>query len=92
MEETSMKIKSGYLLREVAGQFIVVPVGNQAISFNGIITLNKSGKVIWEVMQKETSVEEIVQALKKVFEVSDEVANKDVNTFLETLKKHSLVE
>jgi hypothetical protein len=87
-----MKIKSGYLLREVAGQFIVVPVGNQAISFNGIITLNKSGKVIWEVMQKETSVEEIVQALKKVFEVSDEVANKDVNTFLETLKKHSLVE
>jgi hypothetical protein len=87
-----MKIKSGYLLREVAGQFIVVPVGNQAISFNGIITLNKSGKVIWEVMQKETSVEEIVQALKEVFEVSDEVANKDVTTFLETLKKHSLVE
>lgn len=43
-------------------------------------------------MQKETSVEEIVQALKEVFEVSDEVANKDVNTFLETLKKHSLVE
>jgi hypothetical protein len=87
-----MKIKSGYLLREVAGQFIVVPVGNQAISFNGIITLNKSGKVIWEVMQKETSVEEIAQALKEVFEVSDEVANKDVTTFLETLKKHSLVE
>lgn len=87
-----MKIKPGYLLREVAGQFIVVPVGNQAISFNGIITLNKSGKVIWEVMQKETSKDEIIHALKEVFEVSDEVAMKDVNTFIETLKTHSLVE
>lgn len=87
-----MKIKEGYLLREVAGQFLVVPVGSQAISFNGIITLNKTGKVIWEVLQKETSKQAIIEALTHRFEVSIEQASQDIDAFLAVLQKHQLLE
>lgn len=87
-----MKIKEGYLLREVAGQFLVVPVGSQAISFNGIITLNKTGKVIWEVLQSQTSKQAIIEALTHRFEVSIEQASQDVDAFLAVLQKHQLLE
>ena len=87
-----MKIKEGYLLREVAGQFLVVPVGNQAISFNGIITLNKTWKVILEVLQKETSKATILETLLDRFEVTPEQASQDIDMFLSTLQKHQLLE
>jgi len=87
-----MKIKEGYLLREVAGQFLVVPVGNQAISFNGIITLNKTGKVIWEVLQKDTSKATILETLLDRFDVTPEQASQDIDMFLSTLQKHQLLE
>lgn len=87
-----MKIKEGYLLREVAGQFLVVPAGSQAISFNGIITLNKTGKVIWEVLQSQTSKQAIIEALTHRFEVSIEQASQDVDAFLAVLQKHQLLE
>lgn len=87
-----MKIKEGYLLREVAGQFLVVPVGSQAISFNGIITLNKTGKVIWEVLQSQTPKQAIIEALTHRFEVSIEQASQDVDAFLAVLQKHQLLE
>ena len=38
-----MKIKSGFAKRNIAGSEIVVPVGNKAMEFNGMITLNESG-------------------------------------------------
>ena len=44
-----MKIKSGFAKRNIAGSEIVVPVGNKAMEFNGMITLNESGGFFWEL-------------------------------------------
>lgn len=51
-----MKIKSGFAKRNIAGSEIVVPVGNKAMEFNGMITLNESGGffgiALWRAAQK----------------------------------------
>ncbi len=45
-----MKLKPGYIVRSIAGETIVVPTGEEAIRFNGIMTLNKTGKVLFEAL------------------------------------------
>ena len=45
-----MKIKSGFAKRNIAGSEIVVPVGNKAMEFNGMITLNESGGFFWDCL------------------------------------------
>jgi hypothetical protein len=87
-----MKIKDGYVLREVADQYIVVPTGKEALNFNGMITLNGSGKVLWEKLKQETSIQELVNALINKYEVLYEVAVKDVYEFVEALRTKNILE
>lgn len=87
-----MKVKEGYVLREVAGQIIVVPTGDAALNFNGVINLNAPGKLLWEMLQNEVEVEDLVAGMLAKYEVSREVALKDVEEFLATLKEKKILE
>ena len=50
-----MKIKEGFLLREVAGKYVVVPLGAQSVDFRCLITLNEAGTFLWRLMETETT-------------------------------------
>lgn len=86
-----MKIKTGYVLREVGNQCIVVPVGETAVTFNGIITLNKTGKYLWELLQEDVTVDDLVNGMLSKYDVTKEVATKDILEFLEVLRKHQIL-
>lgn len=86
-----MKIAEGYLLRTVAGKNIVVSIGND-VNFNGMITLNDTGVFFWNLLQKETSKEEILSAVLKEYDVTREEASHDVDEFIEKLKAAKILE
>ena len=85
-----MKIKDGFLLREVAGNYIVVPVGD--VAFNAMITLNESGVLIWKTLENGCNKEDLVNALLSEYEISKENAEKDVDLFLEKLAESGILE
>ena len=86
-----MKIAEGYLLRTVAGKNIVVSIGND-VNFNGMITLNDTGVFFWNLLQKETSKEEILSAVLKEYDVTREDASRDIDEFIEKLKAAKILE
>ena len=59
-----MKIKEGFLLRQVGENHIVVPVGSQSVDFRCIITLNETGAFIWNQLQNPCTAEDMVAALQ----------------------------
>ena len=87
-----MKVKSNYILRSVADQHVVVPTGQEAVNFNGIITLNNSGKILFELLQKETTKEKLVEALLERYDVTALQANADVEEFINTLNSKNILE
>lgn len=87
-----MKVKKEYILRELAGQNLVVPVGSEAVNFNGIITLNNSGKKLFKKLQEESSKEELIELLLREYDVTLEKASQDVDTFIKKLEKHNILE
>lgn len=56
-----MKIKNGFAKREIAGSYIVVPVGKEASEFNGMITLNESGSFFWDCLQNDTTFDDAIE-------------------------------
>lgn len=64
----NMKIKDGFLLHQVAGQTVVLPTGGE-LDLNVTITLNETGRFLWERLQNETDRESLVQALLAEFDV-----------------------
>ena len=88
-----MKIREGFILRDVAGKTFVVATGELSRKFNGMITLNETGKFIWQKLQKETTEVEIVSALMKEYECDDkEMIEQDVKTFVSKLEKDGVLE
>lgn len=88
----NMKIKKNYLLKTIADQYVVVPVGEEAIRFNGIISLNKSGKRLFEYLQEDHTDSELIEFMMSIYDVSETKAKEDVNRFIKTLKENNLLD
>ena len=86
-----MKIKQGFILREVAGNYIVVAVGSAVKEFNGVINLNETGAYLWKKLQDGADEEGLVKALLEEYEVEEELARKDVKAFVEKLQGAKLL-
>ncbi len=89
---SKMKIKKGYEMRAIADQVIVVPLGKEALNFNGMITLNASGKLLFEALQKATSKDNCVALLLEHYDIDQETAERDVEAFIATLAQHNLLD
>ncbi|MDD4211932.1 MAG: PqqD family protein [Bacilli bacterium] len=87
-----MKVKKGFMLREVAQNFVVVPVGKAAIDFNGIITLNDTGAFLWSQLLDDIEFAELKARLKKEYQVDDKTASIDIKNFLAELDQAKLIE
>lgn len=87
-----MRLKGNFLLREVMGEMIAIPVGEALLDFNGMVCLNPVGCVIWSGLQSEKTKEEILADILEKFDVTREEALADVDEFLLRLKESDLLE
>ncbi len=86
-----MKIKNEFILREVAGFFLVVPLGAKA-SFQGMMRLNGTGKLLWERLKEGADEKALTAALCEAYEVDEKTAESDVLDFLAHLRKIDVLE
>jgi methyltransferase-like protein len=86
-----MKIKKGFVIREVGGENVVVPVGALSKTFHGMINLNETGAFIWERLSNGQSQEEIVKALCEEYEVEEGAAMASVQCFCEKLRAEGML-
>lgn len=82
-----MKLKKDLVLRQVAGSWVVVAVGPACVSFDGMLTLNDSGALLWRTLSGGTDRAGLTAALTAEYEVTAEEAGRDVDKFLETLRQ-----
>ncbi len=80
-----MKIKENFVLRNVADTWVVLPLGESAVEFNGMLALNETGVVLWKALAAGCDKRALVKALTDEYDVSDELASSDVEIFLEKL-------
>lgn len=85
-----MKIKEGFLLREVAGKHVVVPVGSD-LDLNMMITLNGTGAFLWERLQQETDEDGLVSALLAEYDVDEATARRSVQNFVKKLSDNDFL-
>ena len=82
-----MKRSHEFLLQDVAGTLVVVPVGEAAVAFRGMITLNATGAYLWELLENEQTEQSLVDALVARYEVDAAVAHADVEAFIGKLQE-----
>lgn len=87
-----MKIKEGFILRNVAGNNVVVPIGQATIDFNGMMSLNDTGAFLFGKLIEGISREDLIQEVVETYGIEKELAEKDVDHFIEKVEREDLFE
>ncbi len=86
-----MRIKDGFVVRNICGEYVVVAVGRQTLDFKGLIKLNETGSFLWEQLQSERTADELLNALRNEYDVSEEIAKADIAAFIASLQEAELL-
>lgn len=87
-----MKISKEFVLREIAGVYVIVPTGEAAFRFQGLITVNDTGAFLWNKLQEGEKTEaDLTDALCNEYETDRTEAAGDVAEFLRTLREHNIL-
>lgn len=88
-----MKIKTGFKLRTIVGEHIITGEGVERVNFNKIITLNETAVYLWEnLVGKEFTEDDAVKLLTDEYEVTEEIARKDVKNLLSKWEEAGLLD
>ena len=82
-----MKVNNQFILRTIAGDNILIPVGETALSVKGLIALSESGVLIYKKLKDGCTRDDLVTALTSEYEVSADVATQDVDAFLNQMRE-----
>ena len=85
-----MKLKDGFILRSVAGETVVVPTGND-LDLNMMITLNDTGKFLWQCLEKGAEQADLEAALLAEYDVDPQTAKEHVALFIRKLNDHGFI-
>ena len=81
-----MRVKEGFLKRQVGDRAVVVPVGEAAKAFHGMINL------LWDLLKEETDEGKMLQSMMEMYEIEYEQAKKSLDAFLAKLREVGVLE
>ena len=87
-----MKIKEEYILQNIADKWVVINTNAKSNNFNKILSLNDSGKYLWEQLEKGVEVKDLVNGLIDYFKIDKDLAIKDVESFIFKLQELECIE
>lgn len=87
-----MKTNKDYILRNIAGEYILIPTGAATEDFNGMINLSEVAAFIWQNLDKAMDEADLIRMVLREYDVEEATARHDVMIFLESLKKYNMAE
>lgn len=87
-----MHISNNFIMRKIAGENVIVPIGEEASRFQGLITVNDSGAFLWKLLQRgNIEPESLKQALCREYALDGQTADTDVEDFLRILRIRNIL-
>ena len=82
-----MKVSKKFILREIAGEHILVPIGTAAANFNGLISMDEVGRLLFDLLAEERTPQELADCVCGEYDVPPETALQDVENFSQQLRE-----
>ena len=87
-----MNVKQGFVMRTVAGQTVIIATGEASKSFQGMIRLNETGKIVWEGLTEGLDADRIADMVVAEFDVDRDTALAGVNKFIGEMRANGFLD
>lgn len=86
-----LKIKEGFVMRNILDEWVIVPTGPRDSMGTYIMTVNETGHMLWEMLEKGTTVDEMVQKMMEEYIVDIQTAKVDIQHFTDELINRKII-
>ena len=87
-----MQIVEGFCIRKILDETVAIPTEEAAHRLSGLVSMNETGEFLFQLLQTRQTKESLVAALLDNYEIDEQTANADVESFIRTLQDHNLLE
>lgn len=87
-----MKVKDGFIVRNIAGKIMAVPVGKRAQDLHGMIVLNETGAFIWKLLETDQTLETLINAVYEEYDISKDQAREAVIKYTDLMRESGLLD
>ena len=87
-----MRIKDGFIIKQVVDTYVVVPVGENLVDFSAMISLNETGAFLWNNMVSDVTEDELAEKMCLEYNIDKETALTDIKDFVATLERQDILE
>ncbi len=88
-----MKIKKGFVLEKVGDSYLSCATGKLAKQFSGFVRLNETGAFLWEILSsQDVTKEDMVAKMTAEYDITPDIAKRDIDVFVENLEKNGILE
>ncbi len=88
---THYTAKKHFALKEIAGEFLLMARGPEALDFSAVIVFNETGVFLWNALALPRTAEELAQLLAAQFSLSPAEVSGDVAAFLKKAEEEGLL-
>ena len=81
-----MKVSKDFILRQIADEYMLVPIGQAATRFNGLISMNEIGHFIFQALAEETTEDQVADKIIAEYDIDRETSLQDLRDFLQQLR------
>lgn len=82
-----MRVKDNYVMRKIADEAFVIPIGEATMGSAKMLILNETSEILWKKLECQTSKADLIDAIVTVYEVTYKEAEEDIEAFLITLRE-----
>lgn len=87
-----MKIKEGFMLKQVCDEYMIVPVGAASVDFKSVIRLNETGAFLWKLLENGAEKADMLKDILDEYDVSEEIASTDIDAFIIKLTQAGILD
>ena len=91
-EAKDLKAKSGFILRDIMGEHMLMPIGDNISKYNGVVLLNDVSAFLWKKLEHPVSRDDLLAALLDQYRVDEATAANDLDLLLEKLRSFDVIE
>lgn len=87
-----MKVLGEYILRKIAGDYVIIPSRKTTSAVQGLLTLNEVEAELWQILQKEVTFDEMLRRILEMYDVDENTAKEDIQDFLDILTEAGILD
>lgn len=91
-ESLDMKAKAGFTLRNVMGENIIMPTGDNIGTYTGTVILNEVSAFVWRKLEKPITFDDLLDCILDEYEIDRETAASDLKELIEKLQSYDIIE